>query len=153
MCHLLPLNFKTLNVVPELVTVLGSNLLFSLIFNLNCTFFYKNPKIPLLPQLNIHPKPREKMVFWGFITNAQFNLNMGRDNKLLTNIIRSLETKLKFLKLKGSKLHYPYSTWCLTVINPYVYLSKFLCSSWFSWSWYYGKHIHIMLMTTLSPVL
>lgn len=47
---ILPLNFKTLNLVSELLMILVNNLLFSFIFKLNCIFFVKTLKYFLLCQ-------------------------------------------------------------------------------------------------------
>lgn len=44
-------------------------------------------------------------------------LNQSENSKLLTNIVKSLETKLRVLNLRDKKLNYHYSTRGLTIID------------------------------------
>lgn len=59
------------------------------------------------------PKHVRRRVIWEF----QFKLNKGANNKMLTNTVRNLKTKLRDLNLRCNKLYYPYSAWDLSAIN------------------------------------
>lgn len=68
--------------------------------------------------------------FGVFIRNVQFNLNRVVNNKLLTNTIISLSTKLRVLKLNGNKLHFLYSMRGLNAINHVTYCVTYWVTYW-----------------------
>lgn len=60
-----------------------------------------------------------------------FKLKKDENNKLLSNTVRNLGTKLRILNLIGNKWHYLYSTMGLYAISPNFYYVPEIYTTYF----------------------